>query len=83
MNWLDRINQALKTGKFTPEDVDLSESWKTCMISERPRTRRLGNDPDNEPLSARLKALGMDFFHAVEAQNPQKALEIRKKILSD
>jgi len=51
------------------------------MVSERPKTRRLENDIDNEPISKRLNALGMEFLVAVENNNPYDALEIRKKIL--
>jgi len=81
VKWLSRIRKAIKRGRFTLWDLELAHGWATCMVSERPKTRRLENDIDNEPISKRLNALGMEFLVAVENNNPYDALEIRKKIL--
>ena len=81
MKWLTRIRRALKRGHFTEEDESLAENWETCMVSERPRTRHVGNAQIGEPVSQRIKTLGMEFYDAVRNDEPEKALELRRQIL--
>ena len=51
------------------------------MVSERPRTRHVGNAQIGEPVSQRIKSLGMEFYDAVRNDEPEKALELRRQIL--
>ncbi len=79
MKWLGRIQKAVKRGTFTQEDKVFASQWNTCMVSERPNTR---HDSWGEPISKTLIVLGKAFNQAVHNDNPEEALELRKKILA-
>lgn len=35
--WVQRLQAAVKSGKFTPDDVFMARSWGTCAVGEQPR----------------------------------------------
>jgi len=75
MTWLERIEAALQTGKFTQEDKGLSGEWATCAVSE-------GFDSHKYHLatSSPLVNLGVNFCTAVVQDQPEAAMLLWKEI---
>jgi hypothetical protein len=85
MNWHERIERArVNAGRFQSEDLELARSWTTCACGEQdPRIPRHSHDDDwseGEPLDVRLSVYGLDFLHAVRANDPNRAETVLRSI---
>jgi hypothetical protein len=90
MTWTERLQAAVKRGKFTARDMKLAGDWGTCAVGEAPRKVTgvevvIPNyDPTEKytagPLDGALYDLGSAFMDAVEADQVGKAVDLNIQI---
>lgn len=72
--WRDRVSQAERRGKFTPDDRRLAASFRTCAVGEACEfsgltlVRNAGHVEDDD-----LLELGLDFWRFTMQDNPKWA----------
>jgi len=72
MNWNDRIKSAKKNGRFTKEDIRLSQLWITDPISEhKDKIQLRNNDIAQGPIDIYLVLDGIFFTVGVEKNNEE------------
>ncbi len=84
--WERRIAEAKRRGRFTEEDRALAAKWVTCACGEQ--DSRIPRRPDSdsplggpyEPKDARLRALGNEFYLAVDIDDFRTAGAVLEKI---
>lgn len=81
MKWKTRIQRAIKKGKFTLEDKDMSGSFRTCAISEKVNKKTLESERHIASLlTFEAKKLGIEFDINVSNDMPSDAKQTYEKI---
>lgn len=73
--WSTRIWVADEVGFFTDEDHTLASQWFSCAVGEHTGHRQASPIEDSEE-----DTLGMDFYHAVCADDPEEAINLYYQI---
>jgi hypothetical protein len=78
MTWEAGLLRARKTGGFAPVDKRLVGEWPTCAIGERFNVRKRGLAAAG--VDAHAETLGIEFLHAVKADEIYRAVELYDQI---
>ena len=80
MTWYQRLLAAKQRMGFTKNDVRLAESFTTCAIGEAFKIQSIGAKGMSRRLSREEETLGLDFYSAVKADLPDRALTLYRRI---
>jgi len=78
MTWLQRIEAALQTGRFTRDDK-LKGDWNVCAVGER-LVPKLGLNYSTVRIDQRTWDLAFAFSEAVRDDLPEAAMLLWKEI---